>query len=219
MPKNREKSFSRSLHAPISDIWRQQLRPLPTPTEPNRHSAYIVIAGSDIDRTDLFKPAPYLLSDTQISPKCLFRVRTQHAKEIPTHNHLHSTSYSDRSCPFCHSTLIVGNESHYLFGCPSITPIMEPMYVPFQETPQAVGAPIVGAAASNNKNLSPTRELPPPPNTETQIHSRPMAPKHWELLRLGGAQTLFESLLPANNCTCNLEWHTSPEQPIPDNHL
>jgi hypothetical protein len=133
MPKNREKSFSRSLHAPISDIWRQQLRPLPTPTEPNRHSAYIVIAGSDIDRTDLFKPAPYLLSDTQISPKCLFRVRTQHAKEIPTHNHLHSTSYSDRSCPFCHSTLIVGNESHYLFGCPSITPIMEPMYVPFKK--------------------------------------------------------------------------------------
>jgi hypothetical protein len=25
---------------------------------------------------------------------------------------------------------VVGNELHYLFECPSITPIMEPMYVP-----------------------------------------------------------------------------------------
>ena len=106
----------------------------------DRHSAYIAIAGSDIDRSDLFKPAPYLLSDTQISPKCLFRVRTQHTKEVSTHNHvrpvngrLAHTSYGDRTCPFCHSTLVVGNESHYLFGCPSITPVMEQMYAQFKK--------------------------------------------------------------------------------------
>jgi hypothetical protein len=140
MLKNREKSFSRSLHTPILDIWRKQLRPQPPPTESNSHSAYIAIAGSDIDRSDLFKPAPYLLSDTQISPKCLFRVRTQHTKEVSTHNHvrpvngrLAHTSYGDRTCPFCHSTLVVGNESHYLFGCPSITPVMEQMYAQFKK--------------------------------------------------------------------------------------
>jgi len=144
MLKNREKTFSRSLHAPISDIWRKQLSPQPPSTGPNTHSAYIVIAVSDFYRSDLFKPAPsvtpYLLTDTQISPKFLFRVRTQHTKEVPTHNHLRPvngrlahTSYGDRSCPCCHSTPVVGNESQYLFGCPSITPGMEPMYAPFQK--------------------------------------------------------------------------------------
>jgi hypothetical protein len=68
MLKNWEKSFSRSLHAPISDIWRKQLRPQSNPTGSDRHRVYIAIASSDIDRSDLFKPAPYLLADTQISP-------------------------------------------------------------------------------------------------------------------------------------------------------
>ena len=59
---NREKSFGRSLHTPISTIWRMQLRPQPPPTEPTRHNSYIAITGSDIDRPDLCKPAPYLLA-------------------------------------------------------------------------------------------------------------------------------------------------------------
>ena len=37
------------------------------------------IAGPDIDRPDLFKPAPYLTADHQISPKCLF------SNSYPTH--------------------------------------------------------------------------------------------------------------------------------------
>ena len=88
MIQNQEKSFGRSLHAPISNIWRLQIRPQSTNQEPTRHSAYVTIAGPDIDRPDLFKPAPYLTADHQISPKCLFRIRTQHTKEIPTHQHL-----------------------------------------------------------------------------------------------------------------------------------
>ena len=85
-------------------------------TEP---SAYITFAESDTDRPDLFEPAPYLLTNNQIRPKCLFRIRTQRTKEIPTHNQLrqingrlaHST-YSDRICPFCYSTSVTGNEIH-----------------------------------------------------------------------------------------------------------
>jgi hypothetical protein len=112
LTQNQEKSFGRSLHVPISNIWRLQLRPQPPNQEPSRHNAYVAIAGPDIDRPDLFKPAPYLTADHQISPKCLFRIRTQHTKEIPTHQHLkvnfngrqlHS-NYSDRKCQFCRAT-------------------------------------------------------------------------------------------------------------------
>jgi hypothetical protein len=116
--------------------------PLTPSTGPNRHSAYIAIAGSDIDRSDLFKPAPYLLSDAQISPKCLFRVRTQQIKEVPTHSHLRpvngrlaNTSYNTMTVgvPSAIQTPIVGNESLYLFGCTIITPVMEPIYAPFKK--------------------------------------------------------------------------------------
>jgi hypothetical protein len=72
--QNRKRSFARSLHARISAIWRMQLRSQPPPTEPTRHNSYVAIAGYDIDRPDLFKPAPYLVSDNQISPKCHFRI-------------------------------------------------------------------------------------------------------------------------------------------------
>jgi hypothetical protein len=113
-------------------------------SEPTRHNAYITIAGPDIDRPDLFKPAPYLTADHQISPKCLFRIRTQHTKEIPTHHHLRPytndrqvySTYSDRTCPFCYVTPltpVTGHETHYLLSCPSISPVMEPMYTPLKE--------------------------------------------------------------------------------------
>ena len=139
--QNQEIFFGRSLHVPISNIWRLQLRPQPPDQEPTRHNAYVAIAGPDIDRPDLFKPAPYLTADHQISPKCLFRIRTQHTKEIPTHQHLkvnlagrqlHS-NYSDHKCPFCRATPVTGHETHYLLACPSITPGMEPMYKPIKE--------------------------------------------------------------------------------------
>ena len=124
--QNQEKSFGRSLHVPISNIWRLQLRPQPPNQEPTRHNAYVAIAGPDIDRPDLFKPAPYLTADHQISPKCLFRIRTQHTKEIPTHQHLKAnlagrqihSKYSDRKCSFCRATPVTGHEAHYLRRSP-----------------------------------------------------------------------------------------------------
>ena len=115
-------------------------RTLP-PTEPPRHNSYMVIARSDIDRPDLLKSAPYLSADNPISPKCLFRIRTQHTKEIPTHHHLsrltngrlaHS-NYSDRIFPFCHSTPVNGDEIHYLLAGSSISPVMKPMITPFKK--------------------------------------------------------------------------------------
>ena len=67
---------------------------------------YINIAGNDLYRPNLFKPAPYILEDTTISTKCLFRLRTQHSIEFPTHQHLTTasgsfgyTKYEDRHCP------------------------------------------------------------------------------------------------------------------------
>ena len=102
--QNREKSFGRSLHRRISGIWWSQLRLQPLLAEPSRHSSYISIASTDIDRADLFKPASYLLADNQISTKCLFRIRTQHTKEIPTH-HLtrRGSSHADQITSQCHN--------------------------------------------------------------------------------------------------------------------
>jgi hypothetical protein len=127
------------LYAPISDIWRMKLRPLTPPIKPTRLSAYTGIAGTDIDRSDLCKPAAYQIADNQITPECLFRIRTQHSNEVRTHQHLRSingrlthSSFGDRNCPFCHSAAITGTEAHHLLACSRTRPSMEPLYVPFQ---------------------------------------------------------------------------------------
>ena len=139
MPQNREKSYSRFLQTPISNVWRTKLQSSMTATAGSRLSAYINIAGNDLYRPNLFKPAPYILEDTTISTKCLFRLRTQHSIEIPTHQHLTTasgrfgyTKYEDRHCPLCTSGPVVGSETHFLLVCPGTAPILEAYYAPLK---------------------------------------------------------------------------------------
>ena len=89
--QNREKSFAKSLNDPLSRIWRKELIEAASTLPLSRLSAYISIAGHDIDRNDLFHPAQYINSHPTISVKALLRLRTQHSEEIPTHQHLDST--------------------------------------------------------------------------------------------------------------------------------
>ncbi len=82
--QNQEKSFGRSLHVPITNIWRLQLRPQPPNTEPTRHNAFIAIAGPDIDRPDLFKPAPYLSADHRSAQNASSESTPQAVYQWPT---------------------------------------------------------------------------------------------------------------------------------------
>ena len=83
---------------------RIQLRPQPPPTDPTRHTSYIDIAGSDIDRPDLFKPALYLFADNQISPNACF-------ESVPN----------------------IQKKFQPTITSEDISPAMEPMYSPFKK--------------------------------------------------------------------------------------
>jgi hypothetical protein len=91
MFKNRETSFGRSLHAPpLSRISVARNCEHRTPTGATRHSAYVAIAGSHIDRPDLFEPASYLFADNLISPKCPFIVTVPSATQPPSQTLKHN---------------------------------------------------------------------------------------------------------------------------------
>ena len=144
LPHNREKVFAKSLNKIISELWRNEFVEEFQDPPITRKDAYIIIAGQDLNRADLFQAAPYITMDTKISTKALLRLRTQHTDEIPTHNHLYydeetgkseKTDYVDRKCPACaehtHSPNqplpLIGSETHLLMQCPHTpTNIMEP---------------------------------------------------------------------------------------------
>ena len=69
----------------------------------------------------------------------LFRLRTQHSTEIPTHQHLTNASgrfayskYEDRHCHLCTPGPVVGSEIHFLLKCPGTAPILEAYYAPLK---------------------------------------------------------------------------------------
>jgi len=144
LPHNREKVFARSLNKIISELWRNEFLEEFQDPPVTRKDAYIIIAGQDLNRADLFQAAPYITMDTKISTKALLRLRTQHTDEIPTHNHLYydeqtgkseKTDYVDRKCPACAEHTYspnqplppIGSETHLLMQCPHTpTNIMEP---------------------------------------------------------------------------------------------
>jgi hypothetical protein len=141
-PRNKEKSFAKTLNLPLSTICRETLLENYHVPPQTRLNAYIQIAGSDLHRRDLFAPSLYLTLPTRISTKCLLRIHTQHTDEIPTHQYLtpmpqgkfKKNSYDKRICPICanHPTTShilpppVGSEFHYLFTCPHTPPLLHP---------------------------------------------------------------------------------------------
>ena len=76
-PRNKEKSFAKTLNLPLSTIWRETLLENHHVPPQTRLNAYIQIAGSDLYRRDLFTPVLYLTLPTRISTKRLLRVHTQ----------------------------------------------------------------------------------------------------------------------------------------------
>ena len=96
-PRNKERSFTRSLNPRLSDIWRTQLMThYPSDGAPQaRMSAFVSVAVYDLERRDLLKPAAYIVTPTKVSIRALLRQRTQNSKVIPAHVHLQPYAFGN----------------------------------------------------------------------------------------------------------------------------
>ena len=136
---NKEKSFARALNKILSKVWRTELHQFAIDPPSSRMSAYLYLAKPDMARTSLFTPAQYLLLPTRVNVMAILRFRSQHAAEIPSHQHLGTksgkivfTPYRERTCSLCaqtHSTQVIGNEEHYLFYCPATKTKLSPQLI------------------------------------------------------------------------------------------
>jgi hypothetical protein len=87
--QRKEKSFARSMHSRISDLWRTELVPAcstdPTLLPTSRVQAYTQMAQYDLQRRDLFRPAVYIHASSSVCTSALLRLRTQTSCHIPAH--------------------------------------------------------------------------------------------------------------------------------------
>jgi hypothetical protein len=90
---------------------------------PRRFPAYIQYNTRDLERVNLYKPAPYL-SIHHGHALDLIRLRTQAWPQyIPTHLHFSGQKgrqeYQHRHCTYCHQQGALGDETHIFLRCPA----------------------------------------------------------------------------------------------------
>jgi hypothetical protein len=96
------------LRVQASNLWRHELMTLKSwMLAPGRLKAYVQYNTTDLERVNLYKPAPYL-SIHHGHALDLIRLRTQAWPQyIPTHLHFSGRSgrqeYQHRHCVYCHS--------------------------------------------------------------------------------------------------------------------
>jgi hypothetical protein len=88
LPENKEKSYKNWLRVQVSGLWRRELMLFKLPTQaPGRLPAYVQYNTTDLERINLYKPAPYL-SIHHGHALYLIRLRKQAWPQyIPTHLH------------------------------------------------------------------------------------------------------------------------------------
>ena len=131
LPSNKEKSFAKYLRPLVSELWRQEIFQKASLDKESRLGAYTNLAAPDLCRKSLFHPAAYILTDSRVSINALIKLRTQHQKYVPTHDHLGRESsmggdrkqYRDRVCPYCGPPTVAGSEAHYLTTCTATSTI------------------------------------------------------------------------------------------------
>jgi len=107
LPENKEKSYKNWLRVQASDLWRRELMFFKLPSQaPGRIPAYVQYNTRDLERTNLYKPAPYL-SKHHGHALDLIRLRAQACPQcIPTHLHFSGRKvrqeYQHRHCKYCH---------------------------------------------------------------------------------------------------------------------
>jgi hypothetical protein len=124
LPGNKEKSYKNWLKVQASDLWRRELMFLKLPTQaPGRLPAYVKYNSRDLERVNLYKPAPYL-SIHHGHALDLIRLRAQAWPQyIPTHLHFSGRKarqqYQHRCCEYCHQPSALGDETHVFLKCPT----------------------------------------------------------------------------------------------------
>ena len=126
--QRKEKSFARSMHSRLSDLWRVELLPDDstdfTLSPTSRIQAYAQLAQYDLQRRDLFRPAAYIHASPSVCTSALLRLRTQTSCHIPSHCKLGTMNggrvsyrdFRDRHCHACPGAC--GDSAHYLTACP-----------------------------------------------------------------------------------------------------
>jgi hypothetical protein len=123
-PGNKEKSYKNWLRVQASDLWRRELMTLKSRIcAPGRFQAYVQYNTTDLERVNLYKPAPYL-SIHHGHALDLIRLRTQAWPQyIPTHLHFSGRKgrqeYQHRHCAYCHRQGVLGDETHIFLRCPA----------------------------------------------------------------------------------------------------
>ena len=124
LQENKEKSYKNWLRVQASDRWRRELMLFKLPTqEPGRLPAYVQYNTTDLERVNLYKPAPYL-SIHHGHALDLIRLRTQAWPQyIPTHLHFSGRKgrqeYQHRHCVYCQQQGVLGDETHIFLRCPA----------------------------------------------------------------------------------------------------
>jgi len=124
LPGNKEKSYKNWLRVQASDLWRRELMNFKSRTQaPGRFHAYVQYNTTDLERVNLYKPAPYL-SIHHGHALDLIRLRTQAWPQyIPTHLHFTGRKgrqeYQHRHCVYCHQQGALGVETHIFLRCPA----------------------------------------------------------------------------------------------------
>jgi hypothetical protein len=90
---------------------------------PGRLPAYVQYNTKDLERVNLYKPAPYL-SIHHGHALDLIRLRAQAWPQyIPTHLHFSGRKarqqYQHRYCVYCHQSSVLGDETHIFLRCPT----------------------------------------------------------------------------------------------------
>ena len=94
-------------------------------------------AKTDLRRTNLFQPAPYLRTPyNQLA--LLKRIRTQVTGYIASHLHFDKNHiripYDERHCPLCLPQQTVGDELHTIVHCPHSSPTAQPTTLELTKT-------------------------------------------------------------------------------------
>jgi len=124
LPENKEKSYKNWLRVQASNLWRRELMSFKLPAQaPGRLPAYVQYNTKDLERVNLYKPAPYL-SIHHGHALDLIRLRAQAWPQyIPTHLHFSGRKarpqYQHRYCEYCHQSSALGDETHIFLKCPT----------------------------------------------------------------------------------------------------
>jgi hypothetical protein len=124
LPENKEKSYKNWLRVQASNLWRRELMFFKLPAQaPGRLSAYVQYNTKDLERVNLYKPAPYL-SIHHGHALDLIRLRVQAwTQYIPTHLHFSGRKaqpqYQHRYCEYCRQPSALGDETHIFLKCPT----------------------------------------------------------------------------------------------------